>query len=131
VYRHGSDEEGRRFIISAYDPTGNVLMPTVTMHTIGDGLVIVENENAYRQTLQDAGHADNLFQTYVNANGHCQFTGSEFGAVFLGLQNWVNTGARPTQEQIVAMCERLGGPCNFNTTFEPNPFNSRVPDREP
>jgi hypothetical protein len=131
VYRHGSDEEGRRFIISAYDPTGNVLMPTVNMHTIGDGLVIVENENAYREILQDAGHADNLLQTYVNANGHCEFSGSEFGAVFLALQNWVNTGARPTQDQIVGLCEGLGGPCNFNTTFEPNPFNSRVADREP
>lgn len=131
VYRHGSDPEGVDYITSAYDPTGVVYMPTVTIHTIGDGLVIVENEHAYREVFK----GDNLFQTYTNANGHCQFSFSEFEAVFHGLLNWVVDGAVPTQGQTVALCNQyrqiLGDTCNFNTTFQPNPFESRIPAREP
>ncbi len=135
VYRARSNGRARHWLSAAYDPTGDVPMPTVTIHTIGDGLVIVENERAYRETLEEAGHLDNLFQTYTNANGHCQFSFSEFMATFQGLVDWVETSTPPTQDETVELCEKFrlvfGDTCNFNTTFEPNPFDSRVPPRRP
>lgn len=48
VFRAGANEEALEFLARAYTPNGHVPMPTLTMHTIGDGLVIVENENAYK-----------------------------------------------------------------------------------
>jgi hypothetical protein len=116
---------------TAYDPTGNVPMPTVTIHTKGDGLVIVENERAYFDTLQAAGTDGNLVQTYVNANEHCEFTPNEFAGAFFSLVNWVQTGNRPTPEQVAATCAALGGPCNFDSDFSPRPFETRVPPRDP
>jgi len=131
VYRAGSDPTAVKYMISAYDPTGNVPMPTITIQTKGDGLVIVENERAYLETLQAAGTDGNLVQTYTNANGHCEFSASEFGGTFFSLVNWVQTGTPATPEQVVAACEDLGGPCNFDTDFSPQPFETRVPPRDP
>jgi hypothetical protein len=135
VYRAGSDPTARAWLISAYDPTGNVLMPTLTMHTIGDGLVIVENENAYRQTLEMAGYGGNLIQTFTNASRHCQFSFSEFMAVFEALVKWVETAKSPKPRHIVHECEKFRrefeDTCNFNLSFEPNPFETRVPKRDP
>jgi len=135
VFRAGSEPDAAAWLAAAYDPTGAVPMPTFTVHTIGDGLSIVENERAYRQTLKAAGNDSNLFQMYTNANGHCEFTTSELMASFTGLRNWVDTGAPPTQDQVVGVCEQFrevfGDTCNFNTTFRPRRFESRVPPREP
>ena len=131
VYRAGSDPTAVDYINSAYDPTGNVPMPTITIQTKGDGLVIVENEAAYLETLQAAGTDGNLVQTYTNANGHCEFTPSEFGGVFFSLVNWVQTGTPATPEQVVASCQDLGGPCAFDTEFSPQPFETRILPRDP
>ena len=135
VFRSGSSRKARRWLSAAYDPTGDVFMSTLTMHTIGDGLVIVENENAYRETLEAAGNLNNLFQTYTNAGGHCEFSFSEFMASFRGLVSWVETSTPPTQDQIADLCEQFrpvfGDTCKFNTTFQPDTFESRVPAREP
>jgi hypothetical protein len=135
VFRAGSDPDAVAWLVAAYDPTGAVSMPTFAVHTIGDGEVIVENERAYRQTLRAAGNGSNLFQMYTNANGHCEFSQSEVMASFAGLRAWVDTGTRPTQDEIVDLCEQfrgeLGDTCNFNTTFTPRRFESRVRPREP
>ena len=112
-------------------------MPTITIHTIGDGLVIVENENAYRQTLEDFGTDGNLFQTYVAANGHCQFSLAEFEGVFQSLVGWVESGMTPSREGVASICEAyrdlLPPPqtCNFDSGFEPDAFETRVLPRDP
>lgn len=133
VFRAGAHPDARAFLAAAYDPTGSVPMPVVTMHTIGDGLVIVENENAYRQTLELAGTGRHLFQSFTNANGHCQFDPPEFLASFQSLVDWVEGGDQPTQDRIADLCEEFqavtGGSCRFNKTFQPAAFESRVPPR--
>src|SRR5262249_49233789 len=135
VFRAGSDPDAVAWLVGAYDPTGAVPMPTFTLHTIGDGLVIVENERAYRETLRSAGNDANLFQMYTSADGHCQLSTSEVMASFTGLRDWVDTGVRPTQDEIVGLCEQFrevfGDSCTFDTTFRPKRFESRVPPREP
>jgi hypothetical protein len=131
VYRAGSDPTAVDYMITAYDPTGNVPMPTLTIQTKGDGLVIVENERAYLETLQAAGTDGNLVQTYTNADGHCEFSASEFGGAFFSLVNWVQTGTPATPEQVVAICQDLGGPCDFDTEFSPQPFETRILPRDP
>ena len=107
----------------------------MTLHTIGDGLVIVENENAYAQTLREAGTRGNLFRAYTNADGHCAFSGSEFLAGFKALVDWVQINVRPTKRKIAADCEEFaaqrGDTCDLNRRFRPAAFETRVPAREP
>ena len=56
---------------------GQLGVPVLTMHTIADGFVPVENESAYAAVVQAAGNERNLRQAYVNRAGHCVFTPAE------------------------------------------------------
>jgi hypothetical protein len=52
-------------------------MPVLTMHTTGDGLVVPENEQAYRSVVRRAGDSQLLRQIFVSRAGHCAFTPAE------------------------------------------------------
>ncbi len=56
---------------------GEIHIPVLTMHTTGDGLVINENESAYRTIVDLAGNHNFLRQTFVSRAGHCAFTPAE------------------------------------------------------
>lgn len=56
---------------------GQLPFPVLTMHTVGDGLVPVEEENAYAQVVGEAGDSAELKQTFIHRAGHCEFTPAE------------------------------------------------------
>jgi pimeloyl-ACP methyl ester carboxylesterase len=56
---------------------GKISIPVLTMHTTGDGLVVPENEQAYRSVVHHAGNASLLRQIFVHRAGHCAFTPAE------------------------------------------------------
>jgi pimeloyl-ACP methyl ester carboxylesterase len=56
---------------------GKLAVPVLTMHTTGDGLVVPENEQAYRSVVDRAGDGRLLQQTFVHRAGHCAFTPAE------------------------------------------------------
>jgi pimeloyl-ACP methyl ester carboxylesterase len=56
---------------------GKLSVPVLTMHTTGDGLVVPENEQAYRQVVDQAGDGAKLAQIFVSRAGHCAFTPAE------------------------------------------------------
>lgn len=134
VARYDPSPESAQFFRVAYEPTGSLAAPMLTLHTIGDGLVVVEHEHAYRQTVAGAGTLRFLQQVYVNASGHCEFTSSEFWSSFRALASWVETGRMPTADDVVRLCSDvyrpfLGSACRFNTSFLPAPYDTRVPPR--
>jgi hypothetical protein len=59
------------------DPTGRLAVPELDLHTIGDNLVPVENENYYARLIDNAGSGTLLRQAYTNSFGHCNFSVSE------------------------------------------------------
>jgi hypothetical protein len=133
VFRAGFNREAIEWLNRAYNPTGDVEIPTITMHTIGDGLVIVENEHEYREEFAEERDQRKLFQIYTNAGGHCQFSNSELAAAFEALVNWVEKKERPTKEGVIAACAQFqtifGDTCNINPTFRPGEFEARIPAR--
>ena len=56
---------------------GRLDIPVLTMHTTGDGLVVPQNEQAFRSVVDKAGDARLLRQVFVNRAGHCAFTPAE------------------------------------------------------
>ena len=56
---------------------GSLSVPVLTMHTIGDGLVVPQEETAYRDVVRAAGKQDLLRQVYVHRAGHCAFSEAE------------------------------------------------------
>src|SRR5207245_46601 len=72
--------------------TGELNMPVLTMHTTGDGLVEVTDENAYASVVRSAGDNSMLRQVFVHRAGHCAFTPAETITAFKTLVHRIDTG---------------------------------------
>jgi hypothetical protein len=62
------------------------------MHTTGDGLVVSQNEQAYRSVVNRAGDGRLLQQIFVHRAGHCTFTPAETITAVQALLNRLDTG---------------------------------------
>jgi pimeloyl-ACP methyl ester carboxylesterase len=71
---------------------GNLNMPVLTMHTTGDGLVSVTNEQAYASVVRSAGDNNMLRQVFVHRAGHCRFSPAETITAFQTLVHRLDTG---------------------------------------
>jgi pimeloyl-ACP methyl ester carboxylesterase len=71
---------------------GEIHIPVLTMHTEGDGLVVVENESAYKKLVDEAGNGEFLRRIFVHRAGHCTFTPAETIEGVQTLLNRLNAG---------------------------------------
>jgi pimeloyl-ACP methyl ester carboxylesterase len=71
---------------------GEIHIPVLTLHTKGDGLVVVQNESAYKKVVDEAGNEEFLRRTFVDRAGHCAFTPAETIAAVQTLINRLDTG---------------------------------------
>ena len=71
---------------------GALSFPVLTMHTTGDGLVEVTDENAYASVVRSAGDNSMLRQVFVHRAGHCSFTPAETISAFQTLIHRLDTG---------------------------------------
>jgi len=74
---------------------GEVHFPVLTLHTKGDGLLVVQNESAYRKVVDEAGNGEFLRRTFVDRAGHCAFTPAETIAAVQTLINRLDSGKWP------------------------------------
>lgn len=110
-----ANPKARNYVRNNTDYNGKIRNPMLTLHTAIDPLVVVSNEAAYAELIASANKQDLLFQTYTNANGHCNFTGPQILTAVGAIDLWVRTGVRPTNAQFPAA---LG----FNSAFVPPPL---------
>jgi len=73
-------------------PTGRLAVPELDLHTIGDQLVAVQQENFYARRVRAAGDGNLLRQAFVASYGHCNFSPAELVAGVLALGHRVATG---------------------------------------
>lgn len=71
---------------------GRIHIPVLTLHTTGDGLVVNENESAYKQIVDEEGNGEFLRRTFVSRAGHCAFTPAETIAAVETLISRLDTG---------------------------------------
>ena len=130
IARYTASASAAATFIAADDPTGKMSIPVVTLHAVDDGRAYVENEAAYRATVERGGNIDRLFQAYTTQGGHCQFTQPESLGLVSVLMDWIETGTRPTTQALAAACDRyrvqLGGACRFNTAYQPAALTTRM-----
>lgn len=106
---------------------GDLDMPVLTMHTTGDGLVVNQNETAYRNTARRAGEKRDLRQIFVHRAGHCTFTPAETVTALSNLLHKLDTGHWPDLDPSLLNTEAAGlGPLNVAPPsfieFESAPF---------
>jgi len=90
--RISADPHAAAYLSENITYNGDIHIPVLTMHTTGDGLVVVENERAYRQVVREKGNEPFLRQTFVSRAGHCAFTPAETISAVQALLSRLDTG---------------------------------------
>jgi pimeloyl-ACP methyl ester carboxylesterase len=90
-----ADPQAREYLERNIIYNGDIHIPVLTMHTTGDGLVVVENESAYSQVVSEDGNGGFLRLTFVARAGHCAFTPAETVAAAQTLLARLETGKWP------------------------------------
>ena len=108
---------------------GNLGIPVLTMHTTGDGLVEVTDENTYASVVRSAGDNSMLRQVFVHRAGHCTFTPAETITAFKTLLHRLDTGRWEDSTNPASMnAQATGLGSSFNAApasfidFQPDKF---------
>jgi hypothetical protein len=92
-------------------------VPVLAMHTTGDGLVVPENEQAYRSAVDRRGDGRLLQQIFVHRAGHCAFTPAETITAVQALVGRLDTGSWDLSAlgpaSLNAQATALGAPYNI------------------
>lgn len=103
----------------AYDAdlSGLIVLPTVTMHALHDPTISFAVEKDYARVVSAAGRSSLLVQTATDEHGHSKLAETQYMALLTALNEWLDTGRRPTPDEIAATCRRLEatvpGGCRF------------------
>ena len=97
---------------------GNIHIPVLTIHTTGDGLVVNQQEQAYRSVVSSQGNANLLRQLFIHRAGHCAFTPAEIVTAFGALVNRINTGNWDHTLQTAVLNQEAAA---LGATFNPVP----------
>ncbi len=127
-----ADPTARQKFEALGDTTGDIVVPTVTMHTEDDPLVLVANETILAGRAAAAGKSSNLVQLYVAppatydettgapyGAGHCNFSDQQREGLISALDSWVRSGVYPVPSGVAS----LFGP-GLDPTFSSPPWPS-------
>lgn len=96
VERVAADRSAQNLLQQNGETSGQIGIPTLTLHTRYDPEVPIATEMIYRQRVQAAGRSDLLVQRTTAGFGHCKFTPQELASGFADLVAWVEQGVRPS-----------------------------------
>jgi hypothetical protein len=124
-----ADPAALRSLYQTSVPTGRLEVPELDLHTIGDNLVPVQNENYYARLVNRAGSRSLLRQAYTESFGHCNFSPSELVAGVQAVMHRVVTGhwddvATAASLEQAATATNLG-PAKF-TNYHPGTLTGEV-----
>lgn len=133
VERFHTDRTAARDLSFDSDLTGDVRVPVLTLHAIGDPTAYVEHAAAYRATLRGAGREHLLAQSFTRESDHSGLSASGYAASMAALDGWVTTGRKATPAAIAAACpvfdEKYGTGCFHDPAYVPASYASRVEAR--
>jgi hypothetical protein len=103
VQRITADPQGRRNNGLANVPptTGDLHIPMLTLHTLGDLFVPFLMEEEYARRVAAKGNANLLVQRATRDIGHCAFTPTELVTTFVDLVKWVEAGIKPQGDAVL------------------------------
>ena len=134
VLRYAADPQAVARFGDDTNLSGHISVPVLSAHAINDPTAFVEQESLFLQTMQRAGTADHLVQTFTSDSTHSYLTDPAYPALMASLLAWVERGVKPSPEEIAQRClafeAEFGKACRFLPGYRPAPYESRVPRRE-
>ena len=107
--------DGLRWIPKA---NGDIHIPVVTLHTLGDMYVPFSMEQIYNQRVAAKGNSQWLVQRAIRGISHCDFTVAEQAKAFDDMIQWANGGAKPAGDDVVTPATVADD--NYGCTFTDN-----------
>ena len=81
--------------------TGNIRIPVVTLHTLGDLYVPFSMEQIYQRRVTARGNGNLLVQRAIRGATHCDFTVAEQAEAFEAMVRWERDGVKPAGDDVV------------------------------
>jgi hypothetical protein len=109
----------------AYDSdlTGQIVLPTLTLHARYDPTAFVEQEAHYAARVAAAGRSDLLSQVFTTESLHSRLSAPQYAAVLEAVSRWLETDERPDAADVAALCEtfveRYAELCRIDPAFRP------------
>jgi pimeloyl-ACP methyl ester carboxylesterase len=123
VERFAADPEAKRLMAYDSDLTGQIALPTITLHAKNDPTAFVGLEAIYRDTVEKAGNGDLLVQNFSDEAEHSKLSTPQYAALFSSMLTWVDKGEKPTKQSVAALCEEkrktYDEACRLLPDFEP------------
>lgn len=130
VARFAATPEGVRALAYDSDLNGKLMVPTLTMHAIGDPTVFVEAETVFRETVAAAGASSLLVQSFTDEHEHSKLATPQYAALLRAMMDWIERGVRPSPESLAAGCEQRKAAyheaCHFAPAYVPGPLSART-----
>jgi hypothetical protein len=103
VQRIAADPQARRTagLAGLAPTTGDLRVPMLTLHTLGDLFVPFGMEQDYARRVAARGGSDLLVQRATRDVGHCSFTPAELVRGFADLAAWVTAGIKPQGDDVL------------------------------
>ena len=103
VQRITADPQARRGhgLANVPETTGNLKIPMLSLHTLGDLFVPFHMEQVYAQRVAARGASDLLVQRATRDVGHCAFTAAELVSTFAALVAWVEDDVKPAGDNVL------------------------------
>jgi pimeloyl-ACP methyl ester carboxylesterase len=131
--RVSADPAARRAASRLGNPSGELADATLTMHTVHDPLVIVQNERVFARRVARHHDSARLQQLFIQppayttdapyGAGHCNFTTAQYVGVVDALSGWVRTGARPSATDLTQLFAAQSGALDLD--FRPAAWPAR------
>ena len=128
VQRVSADAQARHIngLANVTPTTGDLRMPMLTLHTLGDLFVPFHMEQVYARRVAAGGNAHNLVQRATRDYGHCAFTPTELVTTFVDLVKWVEGGIKPAGDDVLDAAA-VAAPdfgCKFTDKVSPRQWNT-------
>jgi hypothetical protein len=117
IQRVTADPQGRHIngISNVPPTTGDLKIPMLSLHTLGDLFVPFLMEQVYASRVAANNASDLLVQRATRDFGHCSFTATELVTGFADLVGWVEGGVKPAGDNVLDAAT-VADP-NFGCTF--------------
>jgi len=103
IQRVTADPQGRHIngISNVPPTTGDLKIPMLSLHTLGDLFVPFLMEQVYASRVAANNASDLLVQRATRDFGHCSFTATELVTGFADLVGWVEGGVKPAGDNVL------------------------------
>lgn len=95
VARFEASPSASAYLDQYYEPSGELLIPMLSLSTSRDPVVPALHQLAYRNAVGSVGNTELMVERIIDRYGHCTFTPGELASAFEDLVLWVELGITP------------------------------------